>query len=127
MSSLQFVLAEGATAVGINSQSNKTAAANVASTVAAALQALGKQDFAALNSQVATVISSIKDPGLNKFATDLASQIQPWVQAEVQLVENTPVLGGSVSQWITDTGAGMASAAGAYLTSAAAVAAKADS
>ena len=119
--SVPYFVAEALTAAAISagsSAADKQARAKVASTVAAFFTAAGSGDIAGANSEVATAIAGISDPGLQKVATDLWSAGQPFIQAQLQVTENVPVLGGSLTQALTDVGAGMASAAGAYLTQA---------
>lgn len=121
MNSIPYLAAEALTAAAINiagkDAAGKLAAAQTASTVAAFFAAAGKGDISAANAQVSTAIASLKDPGLQKLATDLWSAGEPFVQTELTVYENTPVLGGSLEQALSDTGAGMAAVAGAYLTS----------
>ena len=118
MSSIAYLSAEALTAAVLAAQSaaNKQSAAQTASNVAAYFSALGKGDATGASQEVATAITSIKDPGLQKVASDLWSAGQPFLQLELQTAENLPVIGGSLQQAFTDIGAGMASVAGAYLT-----------
>lgn len=118
MSSLAYLATEALTAGVLAAQSaaNKQPAAQTASNVAAYFTALGKGDAVSAQQEVSTAITSIKDPGLQKVATDLWAAGQPFLTLELQTVENLPVLGGSLQQAFTDIGAGMASVAGAYLS-----------
>lgn len=121
MNSIPYFAAESLTAVAISQGStdaDKLARANTASQVAAFFTAAGKGDVASANSQVSAVIAGIKDAGLQKVASDLWSAGQPYLQVELNVAENVPVLGGSLVQALSDVGAGMASAAGAYLSAA---------
>jgi hypothetical protein len=123
MSSIPYLAAEAVTAAVISqgsSDADKQARATTASQVAAFFSAAGKGDITGANAQVASAIAGIKDPGLQKVAEDLWSTGQPYLQVELNVVENTPVLGGSLQQALADVGSGMASSAGAYLTSGAA-------
>lgn len=118
MSSIPYLAAEALTAAALSQGStdaDKLARAETASQVAAFFTAAGKGDVSGANAQITTAISGIKDPGLQKVATDLWSTGQPFIQTEFNIAANVPVLGGSLTQALTDIGAGMASVAGAYI------------
>lgn len=115
MNSVAYLAAEALTAAAISRQTDKVAAANVAANVSAFFSSAGKGDVAGATNAVQIAIANIKDPGLAKLANDLWSAGQPFLQADLQVAENVPVLGGSLSQALTDVGSGMAAAAGAYL------------
>lgn len=119
MSSIPFLAAEALTASAIpliaKDNAGKLAAAQTAAQVAAFFTAAGKGDFTGANAQLSTFIANIKDPGLGQLAADLWSTGQPFIQAEEQVLQNIPVLGGSLQQALADAGAGIASVAGAYI------------
>lgn len=118
MSSIPYLAAEALTAAALSqgsSNADKLARAQTASQVAAFFSAAGKGDVTGANAQIATAVAGIKDPGLQKVASDLWSTGQPFIQAEFNIAANVPILGGSLTQALTDIGAGMASVAGAYI------------
>jgi hypothetical protein len=53
---------------------------------------------------------------LQAVATQLWTAGQPFVQAEITVGENVPILGGSLEQALTDIGAGMSTVAGAWIS-----------
>jgi hypothetical protein len=94
---------------------DKLARAKTLANVASFFAAAGKADFTSINAQVTTAISGISDPGLQQVATTAWNVASPYVQVDITLEENVPVLGGSLEQALTDIGAGMATVAGGWI------------
>ena len=120
--SIPYLAAEGATSVAISlqPQANRTAAAKVAASIAAYFTAVGSGNFANISAQVSTAIGLIQDPALQQFAANLWTLGQPALSLEYEIGQNMPLLGESLQGWFADTGAGIAAAAGAELSTPAA-------
>lgn len=106
------LLTAAAISIGASSNTVKLARAQVAAQVAASFTAAGSGNIAAVNQQVATLISGISDPGLQAVATNLWSIGEPFFQIELNVAEATGVLADALGA----IGAGMAQIAGAYIS-----------
>lgn len=98
----------------------KVAAAEVAVQVASVFQDVANGAVQSINTEIASLISGISDPGLKTVATNLAALSQPYLQAEIAVIKGMPGVGLALDSGLTAAAAGINQVAQAYIDAAAA-------
>lgn len=118
------ILAEGLTtaaiSIGAASSAVKVARAKAALGVSSYFTILGAGNISGATTQLTNLVKSISDPGIQQTVTDLVSIGEPFLAAEAQGLEDTPLIGESIEATLTNIGAGMATIANAYIAASAA-------
>ncbi len=94
----------------------KLAAALAAQSVASIFTAAASGNAAAINSEVAALIGSIKDPGLALVVKQLSTAGSPYLQALLSANAGLPLIGATAEAILNSIAAGMNQAAQAYIT-----------
>lgn len=95
---------------------DKLAAALTAQSVASIFSDAASGDAAAINSEIASLIGSVKDPGLALVVKTLATAGQPYLQVLLATNANVPLIGATEQAILSSVAAGMNQAAQAYIT-----------
>lgn len=94
----------------------KLAAAMAAQSVASIFEDAASGNAAAINAEIASLVGSIKDPGLALVAKQLATAGQPYLQVLLNTNAALPLIGATEQAILSSVAAGMNQAAQAYIT-----------
>lgn len=93
----------------------KLAAALSAQSVASIFTAAATGNAASINSEIASLVGSITDPGLALVVQHLSSAGSPYLQALLSANANLPLVGATAEAILNSVAAGMNQAAAAYI------------
>ena len=93
----------------------KLAAALSAQSVASIFTAAATGNAASINSEIASLVGSITDPGLALVVQQLSSAGSPYLQALLSANANLPLVGATAEAILNSVAAGMNQAATAYI------------
>lgn len=106
--------------IGAKDTAAKVARAQAALSVSQIFTTAGSGDIQGAATALTALILNIKDPGLALIARQLWAIGSPWLGAQAAALAAAPLIGGIVDSALTNTAAGMAAAANAYISAPAA-------
>jgi hypothetical protein len=117
--SFEQIAAEGLTTaaivIGASSTAVKLARAKAALSVAGYFQTLSTGNMASATEQLGALITGIKDPGISQTVSDLVAIGEPFISAEAQALELTPIVGSEINTVLASVATGMSSIANSYI------------